>query len=134
MRLDIHLNGGWHTLRRCRASAKSNQRLIMPKRCGRRIYDSRNTVETLYSQPHFGPTRRIDWNRVLENLALRFEENAVEMGAWQQLVDAMRTFADELDRLPQVMEECGVDPPVIARRAEDIRRLRDELRAIRTPE
>src|SRR5262249_2272593 len=76
----------------------------------------------------------IDWNRVLENLALRFEENAVAIGAWQQLIDAMRTFADELDQLPQVMQDCGVDPPVVARRAEDIRRLRNELRALRMPE
>ena len=46
----------------------------------------------------------------------------------------MRAFADELEQLPEVMADCGVDQPVIARRATDIQQLRDELRAIRVPQ
>jgi serine/threonine-protein kinase HipA len=98
---------------------------------GPAFLDARNIVRTMRWDGE--RPEGTDWNRVLENLATRLEENGVEMGAWQQLIDAMRNFADELDQLPGVMQDCGVDPLVIARRAEDILRLRDELRAIRVP-
>lgn len=75
----------------------------------------------------------VDWNVVLENLATRFEEAGVQMGAWRQLVDQMRTFADELQRLPAVMTDCGVDQLIIQQRREDMARLREELFAIRIP-
>lgn len=75
-----------------------------------------------------------DWNRILENLANRFEENGVQMSTWRELIAAMRAFADELEQLPDLMADCGVDQRVIARRATDIQQLRDELRAIRVPQ
>ncbi len=75
----------------------------------------------------------IDWNLVLENLATRFEEAGVEVGAWPELIDRMRAFGEELEGLPELMRECGVDDLVIGRRTGDIARLKQELHAIRVP-
>ncbi len=75
----------------------------------------------------------VDWNRVLENLATRFEEARVTTEAWLDLIQGMRAFADDLEDLPQTLRECGVDEEVIARRMRDIEQLTDELRALEVP-
>jgi len=74
-----------------------------------------------------------DWNLVLENLAVHFEESQVETNAWPQVIAAMRKFGDELDQLPHLMRESGVDDFVVAARRTDIERLRHELLAIQEP-
>lgn len=99
---------------------------------GPAFLDARNIVRVMRWDGERPEGR--DWNRILENLATRFEENSVQMNTWRELIVAMRAFADELEQLPQVMADCGVDQPVIASRATDILQLRDELRAIRVPQ
>jgi serine/threonine-protein kinase HipA len=98
---------------------------------GPAFLDARNIVRVMRwdgEQPG-----AVDWNLVLENLATRFEEAAVQMGAWRQLVDQMRAFGSELESLPGLMRDCGVDELVIEQRREDMARLREELLAIRVP-
>lgn len=74
-----------------------------------------------------------DWNLVLENLAVRFEESQVETNAWPRVIEAMRKFGDELGHFPQLMRESGVDDFVVAARQTEIERLRRELQAIQEP-
>jgi serine/threonine-protein kinase HipA len=72
----------------------------------------------------------VDWNRVLENLATRFEEAQVATEAWLDLVQAMHGFAHDLAELPEVMRECGIDEGVIESRMRNIEQLKDELHAV----
>jgi serine/threonine-protein kinase HipA len=99
---------------------------------GPAFLDARNIVRVMRWDGERPEGR--DWNRILENLATRFEEKGVQMNTWRELIMAMRAFADELEQLPHVMADCGVDQPVIASRATDIVQLRAELRAIRVPQ
>jgi serine/threonine-protein kinase HipA len=96
---------------------------------GPAFLDARNIVRVIRWDGERPEDR--DWNRILENLATRFEEHGVQLSTWRELIAAMRAFADELEQLPDVMADCGVDQHVIARRATDIQQLRDELRSIR---
>jgi len=61
------------------------------------------------------------------------KEAGLETRAWPALIDAMRSCAEQLEDLPPLLRECGVDPLVIDQRAGEIERLKDELRAIRSP-
>jgi serine/threonine-protein kinase HipA len=68
-----------------------------------------------------------DWTHILENLATRFEEADVPFHAWDRLVEAMTSFAQECERLPELMAECGVDAPIIEQRRPEIERLSRQL-------
>jgi len=98
---------------------------------GPAFLDARNIVRVMRWDGERPGT--VDWNVVLENLATRFEEADVQMGAWRRLVGQMRAFGSKLETLPQVMRDCGVEEPVIEQRREDMARLREELLAIRVP-
>jgi serine/threonine-protein kinase HipA len=76
------------------------------------------------------PGRR-DWDRILSNLATRIEEAKVEFANWSRLVDCMRAFAQNLDSLPSLMNECGVAPYIVDQRRAEIERLAEELREIK---
>jgi serine/threonine-protein kinase HipA len=72
-----------------------------------------------------------DWNRVLENLATRFEEGGVAPVNWPQLTDHVRQFSDCLRTLPKLMANCAVDARIVEQRRSDIERLAVQLAAIR---
>lgn len=72
-----------------------------------------------------------DWNLILENLAIRFEEAGVTTAAWIDVVNAMKRFAKEIDELPSIMKRAGVDATVIRARRDEMAQLRGELQRIR---
>jgi serine/threonine-protein kinase HipA len=71
-----------------------------------------------------------DWNRVLENLATRFEEAEVDIINWASIAKNMRDFGHELQGLPALMQDCGVDSSIIEQRRREIDRLARELDTI----
>ena len=98
---------------------------------GPAFLDARNIVRTMRWDGE--DPAGVAWKRVLENLATRFEEARVATGAWLDLIQAMHGFARDLEELPNVMRECGVDEGVIESRMRNIEQLKDELRAVRVP-
>jgi serine/threonine-protein kinase HipA len=72
------------------------------------------------------PPGGYDWVGVHDRLAIRFEEAdaKIDMSA---VTRCMRDFADELPKLPDIMQACGVDAMVIERRRPDIERLARSL-------
>jgi serine/threonine-protein kinase HipA len=73
-----------------------------------------------------------DWDRIIENLSIRFEEAGVIFTNRARLVAWMHNFAESLDTLPSLMSECGVALHVIERRRPEIERLAGELRAMKS--
>jgi serine/threonine-protein kinase HipA len=98
---------------------------------GPAFLDARNILRTMRWDGE--DSAGVDWNRVLANLATRFEEAEVATQAWLDLIQAMHGFARHLEELPGVMRECGVDAGVIESRMRNIEQLKDELRAVRVP-
>ncbi len=74
---------------------------------------------------------RRDWTLILLNLQTRLEEAGVVFTDWPGLVQSMRGFANELDRLPGLLRECGIAPHILERRRPEIQRLADDLRALK---
>ncbi len=71
-----------------------------------------------------------DWNRVLDNLATRFEEAGMAPLARERIATHMLAFGRALQTLPALMHECGVDGAIIEHRRADIARLARELTAL----
>jgi serine/threonine-protein kinase HipA len=71
-----------------------------------------------------------DWNHIVSNLSIRFEEAGIPFASGTQLLVWMRGLAEEVETLPAIMSECGVAQHVIDRRRADIDRLMAELQAI----
>jgi serine/threonine-protein kinase HipA len=76
------------------------------------------------------PGRR-DWDHIVRNLATRLDEAGVVFPNWPELVGCMRSFAGNLDTLPRLMSECDVAPRIVEQRRPEIRRLAEELRAMK---
>jgi hypothetical protein len=57
----------------------------------------------------------------------------VPFDAWHRLVEAMTSFAQECERLPALMAECGVDASVIEQRRPEIERLSRQLLRVAGP-
>jgi serine/threonine-protein kinase HipA len=74
---------------------------------------------------------RRDWTHIALNLQTRFEESGIELTNWPGLLQSMRGFADKLDRLPGLMEECGIASHIREQRRADIERLARDLRALK---
>jgi serine/threonine-protein kinase HipA len=73
-----------------------------------------------------------DWNHVLENLAVFFEEEARPGESHLLLVArAMRSFVRELKQLPELMRDCGVDQSIIELRRPQIEQLARTLDGVR---
>jgi serine/threonine-protein kinase HipA len=77
--------------------------------------------------------RGTDWNRVLATLQTRLEEATPPVPYPLEMAQTLREFAIELNRLPELMRECGVDRRIIEARHADISRLARELEAVKLP-
>jgi serine/threonine-protein kinase HipA len=74
---------------------------------------------------------RRDWTHIALNLHTRLEESGIVLTNWPGLLRSMRSFADKLDGLPGLMNECGMELEIIEQRRSEIERLARELRALK---
>lgn len=68
----------------------------------------------------------LPWRAILDRLQLRSREAGVTFDV-QQAACALGDFADEIQTLPTLMRDCGVDPLIIEHRIPDIERLARSL-------
>jgi len=71
-----------------------------------------------------------DWNTVLSNLATRFDEADLVLEAPVAIAEALGAFAQELEHLPNVMRECGVDGFIVEQRRASIESLTRALEKV----
>jgi len=76
---------------------------------------------------------RTDWNRVLELLTLRFEEAGVAAFDWRGIAAGMRSLAGDLESVPHVMQESGVDESIVQQRRPEIAALAKSLSRVAKP-
>jgi len=74
---------------------------------------------------------RRDWNHIVRNLQTRLEEAGVVFPNWPKLLKSIRSFADKLSVLPDMMRKCGVAAHIIEQRHPEIQRLVQDLRALK---
>lgn len=74
---------------------------------------------------------RRDWTNIMLNLQTRLEEAGIVLSNWTGLLHSMREFAEKLDRLPELMRDCGVAGHIIEHRRAEIERLAQDLRTLK---
>jgi serine/threonine-protein kinase HipA len=94
---------------------------------GPAFLDARALVRVIYWDGEEAGQRH--WDRILRNLATRFEDAGLACDSLPRLTETLQMFARELDGLPRRMAECGVASHVIEHRVSEIEQLASELRA-----
>ncbi len=88
---------------------------------GPSFLDARAIVRTMHwDGEHSDQT---NWNTVLANLATRFDDANLVFTNMREIVETLGTFAQDLEHLPNLMRECGVDAAIVAQRRTPIESL-----------
>jgi hypothetical protein len=59
-------------------------------------------------------------NMVLLNLATRFDDANLVLTGATEIANALATFTQDLEHLPNLMRECGVDGAIIEQRRSNL--------------
>jgi len=62
----------------------------------------------------------MDWSTILASMAARFSSAQRDPGDLRTLAERLRAFAQDLERLPHLMADCGVDEAIIQQRRRPI--------------
>jgi len=74
-----------------------------------------------------------NWNTVLANLVTRFDEANLVLGNVRIIAEALSAFARDLEQLPRVMRDCGVDDAIVEQRRAPIELLCRALGEVDVP-
>jgi serine/threonine-protein kinase HipA len=88
---------------------------------GPSFLDARAIVRTMHWDGE--QSDQTNWNTVLSNLSTRFEDADLVLENVRAVAKALGGFAQDLENLPELMRECGVDGAVIAQRRSPIEAL-----------
>jgi serine/threonine-protein kinase HipA len=98
---------------------------------GPAFLDSRRTLRVMRWEGE-GDTP-MDWSTILASIAARFSSAQRDPGDLRTLAERLRAFAQDLERLPHVMGDCGVDEAIIQQRRRPIDALTRVLGELRYP-
>jgi serine/threonine-protein kinase HipA len=98
---------------------------------GPSFLDARAIVRTM----HWDGERsdQTDWNTVLANLATRFDDANLNLNGVTGIAKTLRVFAQDLEHLPRLMRDCGVDDAIVDQRRAPIESLTRTLQQVTVP-
>jgi hypothetical protein len=74
-----------------------------------------------------------DWNAVLSNLATRFDDANLILQCSGNIAKTLRVLAQDLEHLPHLMRDCGVDAAIVEQRRAPIESLAHALQQVTVP-
>jgi serine/threonine-protein kinase HipA len=98
---------------------------------GPAFLDARAIVRTMHWDGE--QSGHTNWNTVLLNLATRFEDANLVLAGVTEIAKALAAFAQDLEHLPNLMRECGVDGAIIEQRRAPIESLTRALEQVTVP-
>jgi serine/threonine-protein kinase HipA len=98
---------------------------------GPAFLDARAIVRTMHWDGE--QSDQTNWNTVLMNLATRFEDANLVLAGVTEIAKALAAFAQDLEHLPNLMRECGVDGAIIEQRRAPIESLARALDKVTVP-
>src|SRR3984957_16879903 len=98
---------------------------------GPAFLDARAIVRTMHWDGE--QSDQTNWNTVLLNLATRFEDTNLVLAGVTEIAKALAAFAQDLEQLPNLMRECGVDGAIIEQRRAPIESLARALDKVTVP-
>jgi serine/threonine-protein kinase HipA len=88
---------------------------------GPSFLDARAIVRTMHWDGE--QSDRTDWNTVLSNLSTRFDDANLVLANVREIAIALGSFAQDLEKLPDLMRECGVADIIVEQRLAPIQTL-----------
>jgi hypothetical protein len=78
-------------------------------------------------------TGQMNWNTVLSDLCTRFEDAGSMLQNVGLISASLRAFARDIERLPELMLECGVDDAIVDQRRGPIKSMSRMLAEVEAP-